>query len=105
MSARLLSAMLAVGVWAAPASLLHAQEQKPVLQALSASDAELRLDEEMKRQHERRVQAYEQLKGRLDTSLNTSAEARNLAVGSALQMVTPLTEIKVQQLQQQQMYR
>ena len=63
------------------------------------------LDEETRRQHQRRVSAYDQLKGRLDSSIGASAEARNLAVGSALQMVTPLTDIKVQQLQQKQMLK
>jgi len=63
------------------------------------------LDEETRRQHQRRVSAYDQLKGRLDSSIGASAEARNLAVGSALQMVTPLTDIKVQQLQQKGMVR
>ena len=57
------------------------------------------LDEEARRQHQRRIDAYARLKGRLDSSVAASAEARNLAVGSALQMVTPLTDIKVQQLQ------
>jgi len=71
--------------------------------ALSPADQDAMLDEEARRQHQRRIDAYSRLKGRLDTSVAASAEARNLAVGSALQMVTPLTDIKVQQLQNRQM--
>jgi hypothetical protein len=64
-----------------------------------ARDVEALLNDEAQRQHQRRIDAYARLKGRLDSSVAASAEARNLAVGSALQMVTPLTDIKVQQLQ------
>ncbi len=67
--------------------------------ALPPSQQEALLDEEARRQHQRRIDAYARLKGRLDSSVAASAEARNLAVGSALQMVTPLTDIKVQQMQ------
>jgi len=70
-----------------------------------SADVEAALDRETERQHQRRVQAYEQLKGKLDMSINASAEARNLAVGSALQMVTPITDVKVQRMQQQQGFR
>jgi hypothetical protein len=68
-----------------------------------ASDVESLLDAEARRQHQRRIDAYARLKVKLDSSVAASAEARNLAVGSALQMVTPLTDIKVQQLQNRTM--
>ena len=76
-------------------------------QQAPAPDVEALLNDEAQRQHQRRIDAYARLKGRLDSSVAASAEARNLAVGSALQIVTPLTDIKVQQLQNkmQQGYR
>jgi len=80
-------------------------QDRAAAQPISPAQTEALLDEETKRQHEKRVQAYERLKGRLDTSINASAEARNLAVGSGLQMLTPMTDIKVQQLQQRQLAR
>lgn len=79
--------------------------QQPQSAALSPDQQEALLEEETRRQHLRRTQAYERLKGRLDTSINASAEARNLAVGSTLQMLTPMTDIKVQQMQQRQLTR
>ena len=85
------------------AALAQATEQRPAF--LTPEQVNQLLDEETRRQHQRRVSAYDQLKGRLDSSIGASAEARNLAVGSALQMVTPLTDIKVQQLQQKQMLK
>ena len=74
-------------------------------QQAPARDVEALLNDEAQRQHQRRIDAYARLKGRLDSSVAASAEARNLAVGSALQMVTPLTDIKVQQLQNKMQYR
>jgi|SRR3954462_2268573 hypothetical protein len=91
------TAIFACVVIASPAS---AQTPSAVV---DVGQAELRLDQEMQRQHQRRIVAYEKLKDRLDFSINASAEARNLAVGSGLQMLTPITEIKVQQMQQQQL--
>lgn len=92
----------AVLAWSGAAG---AQTSEPRPAFLTPEQVNQLLDEETRRQHQRRVSAYDQLKGRLDSSIGASAEARNLAVGSALQMVTPLTDIKVQQLQQKQMLR
>jgi len=85
--------------------LAGAQTSEPRPAFLTPEQVNQLLDEETRRQHQRRVSAYDQLKGRLDSSIGASAEARNLAVGSALQMVTPITDIKVQQLQQKQMLK
>jgi hypothetical protein len=92
----------AVLVWSAAAAA-QTSEERPAF--LTPEQVNQLLDEETRRQHQRRVSAYDQLRGRLDSSIGASSEARNLAVGSALQMVTPLTDIKVQQMQQKQMLK
>lgn len=96
---------LALGVAAVAGAGEALAQDRAAVQPLSPMQAESLLDEETRRQHERRTQAYERLKGSLDMSINASAEARNLAVGSTLQMLTPMTDIKVQQMQQRQMVR
>ena len=92
----------AVLAWSGAAGA-QTSESRPAF--LTPEQVNQLLDEETRRQHQRRVSAYDQLKGRLDSSIGASAEARNLAVGSALQMVTPITDIKVQQLRQKQMLK
>jgi len=97
----LLAAAFAAALTAGPGAALAQAGASTV----PPSQHEALLNDEAQRQHQRRIDAYARLKGRLNSSVAASAEARNLAVGSALQMVTPLTDIKVQQLQNKMQYR
>jgi hypothetical protein len=65
--------------------------------AQSPADVDQALDGKAQAMHQTRIATYQRLKGKLETAVDSSTEARNNAVGSALQMLAPVTDVKVQQ--------